>query len=89
MLADGVWLQWGSWSACSVTCGDGTRDRHRDCYYQPEVPQTEPCLGATSEQIFCNNDTCPGKNCSLVKMSLYKVCVVWIDSPLLCQRCKK
>ena len=30
-LGDGYWLPWGTWSACSVSCGVGHRKRTRIC----------------------------------------------------------
>ena len=45
-------LDWSSWAACSVTCGDGTQTRSRtECSYGPEI-----CI----EEQDCNLGACPG-----------------------------
>ena len=31
ILVDGVWEPWTAWSACDVTCANGTRFRTRNC----------------------------------------------------------
>ncbi|XP_026888912.2 properdin isoform X1 [Electrophorus electricus] len=45
------WTEWSQWGACSVTCSEGVRQRHRGCYgigkcqdpYKIGDLQTEPC----------------------------------------------
>uniref|UniRef100_A0A8C2VRJ2 Hemicentin-1 n=1 Tax=Chinchilla lanigera TaxID=34839 RepID=A0A8C2VRJ2_CHILA len=56
---DGKWSPWGSWSACSVSCGGGTRQRTRDC--SDPVPQYggSTCEGSDIQIDFCNSDPCP------------------------------
>ena len=63
-LGDGYWLPWGTWSACSVSCGVGHRKRTRIC-----VPPTfggKTCYGSdefgTEKQCALCNKTlfCPG-----------------------------
>ncbi|XP_023559876.1 hemicentin-1 [Octodon degus] len=56
---DGRWSPWGSWSACSVSCGGGTRQRTRDC--SDPVPQYggSKCEGSDIQSDFCNTDPCP------------------------------
>jgi len=55
---DGNFLQWGTWSECSSSCGDGTQEKHRDC----TEPQNggSPCLesGKTQTQV-CTGTMCP------------------------------
>ncbi|KAL4226916.1 hypothetical protein ACF0H5_014894 [Mactra antiquata] len=55
---DGHWLQWSSWASCSVTCGGGNQTRTRTCFFQPDVPHGDTCLGDSSEQQSCNTNTC-------------------------------
>lgn len=54
---------WGSWSECSATCGDGVITRTRTC--TEPVPQFggQGCDGSTSETIPCEQTLpeCPGK----------------------------
>lgn len=54
---DGEWNGWSEWSPCSTTCGNGTRERTRDC--------TEPlhggkhCEGESKETELCSLGHCP------------------------------
>ncbi|XP_011902754.1 PREDICTED: hemicentin-1 isoform X2 [Cercocebus atys] len=56
---DGKWATWASWSACSVSCGGGARQRTRDC--SDPVPQYggRKCEGSDVQSDFCNSDPCP------------------------------
>ncbi|KAM6165457.1 hemicentin-1 [Erethizon dorsatum] len=56
---DGKWAPWASWSACSVSCGGGARQRTRDC--SDPVPQYggRKCEGSDIQSDFCNSDPCP------------------------------
>lgn len=54
---DGVWMSWGSWGECSVTCGGGIQLRNRSCdgpYYNGEE-----CKGSEGKKR-CNSHHCPG-----------------------------
>ncbi|XP_041359749.1 SCO-spondin-like isoform X3 [Gigantopelta aegis] len=54
---DGVWKPWGTWSACDLTCGGGTRSRLREC----EGPYFggKECDGSESETETCSVQHCP------------------------------
>ncbi|KAM3178769.1 hypothetical protein ACTXT7_001883 [Hymenolepis weldensis] len=43
-----AWSEWGDWSACSVTCGMGTRFRTRIC------PRPGECPGKSQESGICH-----------------------------------
>ncbi|XP_077188775.1 hemicentin-1 isoform X2 [Paroedura picta] len=56
---NGKWAPWSSWTACSVSCGGGTRQRTRDC--SDPLPQYggHKCEGNDIQIDFCNSDLCP------------------------------
>ncbi|XP_025103049.1 A disintegrin and metalloproteinase with thrombospondin motifs adt-1-like isoform X4 [Pomacea canaliculata] len=54
---DGRWNDWGSWSSCSVSCGQGTRTRSRTCYGPNACGR--PCEGDSSSNEYCNLSACP------------------------------
>ncbi|NWV42606.1 HMCN1 protein, partial [Grantiella picta] len=56
---DGKWSLWSSWSACSVSCGGGSRQRTRHC--SDPAPQFggHKCEGSDIQTDFCNSDPCP------------------------------
>ena len=45
---------WGNWSQCSITCGNGTQFRRREC--------TGDCKNESIEIQYkdCDMDCCPG-----------------------------
>jgi hypothetical protein len=58
-LGDGYWLAWSGWSVCSVTCGNGTISRTRQC--QTPLGAGKPCEGDAKESKPCFQVMCPGK----------------------------
>ncbi|XP_025102148.1 adhesion G protein-coupled receptor B1-like [Pomacea canaliculata] len=54
----GQWNDWGSWSSCSVSCGEGTRTRLRTC---SEPNACGHCEGNNVTEEYCNDYVCPGK----------------------------
>ncbi|XP_065922172.1 A disintegrin and metalloproteinase with thrombospondin motifs adt-1 isoform X3 [Magallana gigas] len=54
---DGLWLSWGGWGTCNVTCGGGTRLRNRTCdgpYFGGKS-----CEGEEEDSSSCNDFPCP------------------------------
>ncbi|XP_032884067.1 hemicentin-1 isoform X2 [Amblyraja radiata] len=56
---DGKWTPWISWSACSVSCGGGTRQRARTCSNPMPQHGGHYCEGSDVQMDFCNTDPCP------------------------------
>ncbi|OXB77815.1 UNVERIFIED_CONTAM: hypothetical protein H355_000570, partial [Colinus virginianus] len=54
---EGQWLEWGSWSRCSVTCANGTQQRTRKC--SVSAHGWGECRGAHADARECSNPTCP------------------------------
>jgi len=48
---DGYFTDWGEWANCSVTCGNGYRDRSRTCN-QPQYGGNA-CAGSYNEVHVC------------------------------------
>ncbi|XP_048080805.2 hemicentin-1 isoform X4 [Ursus arctos] len=56
---DGKWATWTSWSACTVSCGGGARQRTRECSDPVAQYGGNRCEGSDVQSDFCNNDPCP------------------------------
>ncbi|OWF34851.1 Hemicentin-1 [Mizuhopecten yessoensis] len=54
---DGIFNTWAEWSVCSVTCANGTRDRHRTCF--GPFHEGANCTGSDYEQEVCVSLSCP------------------------------
>ncbi|KAM3933224.1 thrombospondin type-1 domain-containing protein 1 [Leptodactylus fuscus] len=51
-----TWSLWQPWSPCSVTCGDGHRERYRSCL--SSSPANAQCQGNTKETSLCSLEDC-------------------------------
>lgn len=51
------WGPWQPWSVCSVTCGEGVRERIRDCLL-PSGGGGVKCTGMVKEQSLCSLEDC-------------------------------
>jgi len=58
------WGEWGAWSTCSSSCGDGVQTRRRQCV-NPSTGNTvgsQLCYGRDQEQKYCMGVSCPGQS---------------------------
>ena len=58
---NGGWGPWSLWSACTTSCGPGTRERKRSCVNPAPKNGGKPCSGAEQEVGDCSYRPCPGK----------------------------
>ncbi len=66
---------WSEWSGCSVTCGEGTKTRTRECKRRDGLPvNCTHCGGGCTETQACSASTCckPREECCPVMP--YNVC---------------
>ena len=54
-ISESVWSNWGEWSICSSTCGEGLKTRYRDCQ------EEGMCVGKIKEEQSCNEGECKYK----------------------------
>ncbi|XP_043361878.1 adhesion G protein-coupled receptor B2 isoform X8 [Dermochelys coriacea] len=54
---EGQWLEWGSWSRCSVSCSNGTQQRTRKCSVSGHG--WAECKGAHADARECTSPSCP------------------------------
>ena len=54
-IASDTFSEWGTWGACSVTCGSGTKSRVRLCLAQS-------CSGVSEDSASCNTCSCTGES---------------------------
>lgn len=52
------WLAWGTWTTCSISCGNGTKQRHRDREHSAAYGGRE-CEEKPVETVKCNPQACP------------------------------
>ncbi|XP_076802655.1 uncharacterized protein LOC143446758 [Clavelina lepadiformis] len=58
---EGSWTEWGEWSKCDDSCGNGNHWRYRKCVDNDEKPDFD-CVGKSSEWKECTeSNTCSGE----------------------------
>ncbi|XP_028403035.1 uncharacterized protein LOC114525803 isoform X3 [Dendronephthya gigantea] len=59
-IVNGGFTPWTDWSACTTSCGFGTRSRYRNCTNPPPLFGGSDCLGPLYEMKECENAAnCP------------------------------
>jgi hypothetical protein len=61
-----VYSDWGTWGACSVTCGEGDQTRQRNCIVVNTANSNTSaaslsCAGNSSESRKCMTPSCAGR----------------------------
>ncbi|XP_048584552.1 SCO-spondin isoform X3 [Nematostella vectensis] len=58
---NGDYSTWSNWTKCSVTCGNGTKTRSRNCTNPEPLHGGNNCtnLGPNSQTIMCDHQACP------------------------------
>ena len=57
-VIDGNWAQWGAWSECSRTCGEGMHTKQRTCSNPAPKNGGKSCEGVSNESRKCLNRQC-------------------------------
>ena len=60
LIVDCQWSEYGEWTACSETCGGGTRMSERVVVQNASYGGQE-CKGLAFKIDPCNKNPCPGK----------------------------
>ena len=59
---DGKFMPWTGWTACSLSCGQGTKTRTRYCL--PSIGGGKPCPDEmTNRDLYVNIEQCTQKDC--------------------------
>jgi hypothetical protein len=60
ILVHGEWSDWGNWSSCSVSCGEGRQLRFRSCTNPKPQHGGRDCRGPREDQRACiDKARCP------------------------------
>ena len=61
-LVDGGFTDFGEWSECSVSCGEGTQTRTRTCTEPAPANGGADCVGEAFQTQPCTLNECPGEH---------------------------
>ena len=59
-IAASEWQEWGTWSQCTASCGQGLKIRARACS-EPAIGDNIQCPGNPTEVTDCSSAECPGE----------------------------
>ena len=83
------WAEWDGWTLCTVSCGTGTRYKHRRCTDNESFVDTYLCYqeygvryGSDIESEECNSEDCPCNISLLLKtrginLTFSKLDILW------------
>ena len=57
-LENGGWTKWGAYTACTKTCGGGTKSRSRSCTNPRPFGGGRECSGTNKQTVSCNSYAC-------------------------------
>ena len=57
---DGGWSPWTEWSKCSKSCGEGEKQRTRQCNNPVPNEFGKQCEGNATDVVTCFIEKCPG-----------------------------
>lgn len=60
-IVNGRWSLWAAWSACTKTCGTGSKERYRACT-NPPPKYGGVCTGPSVQIRSCLRQKCPSKS---------------------------
>lgn len=78
IAVDGGWGKWSEWSPCSVTCGNGTKNRHRYCNNHAPDNGGLDCPGIATDHTVCAMDECRGKRLTIIHRMFFIFCLAYI-----------
>lgn len=79
IVVHGGWTEWNNWTPCTVTCGNGTTQRHRSCTNpQPQYGGVD-CKGPDSQIKECFLRHCP-VHCQWLEFSEWSACSLSCDN---------
>ncbi len=90
-IRHGNWSDWGSWSDCSVSCGEGVKTRWRSCNNPAPLNGGKQCIGDRVQHIPCRLPSCTGESIPCVQRNyilLKKVFVQKISHMCLVYVCQ-
>ena len=64
---NGNWGEWGAYSACNAACGDGKKQRQRNCDNPRQEGSGQDCVGDAVELADCNEGACTQGELALPK----------------------
>ncbi|KAM8835002.1 LOW QUALITY PROTEIN: thrombospondin type-1 domain-containing protein 1 [Synchiropus picturatus] len=75
------WGPWQQWSVCSATCGEGVRERLRECLL-PSSAAGLRCSGMLREQSLCSLESCAGRPHSSPWIHLFLIAALFPSAAL-------